>query len=116
MAKELVGQVEDNEWFFDTKLLLLAEERGYRVSEVAVDWIENLDSRVEIFATAVKDVKGLLRIWARRLRRQLSGRRLRVPDMTYRAQLLHGAAERQDLQVAAKHAGDCKHAFYASDQ
>ena len=76
----------------------------------------NLDSRVEIFATAVKDVKGLLRIWARRLRRQLSGRRLRVPDMTYRAQLLHGAAERQDLQVAAKHAGDCKHAFYASDQ
>jgi hypothetical protein len=53
VAKELLPWVEDNEWFFDTELVLLAEERGYRVSEVPVDWIEDLDSRVDISSTAL---------------------------------------------------------------
>ncbi len=58
-------------WFFDTELLLLAEERGLRISEVPVDWIEDLDSRVEILPTALEDVKGLLRVRAQRLRRRV---------------------------------------------
>ena len=69
VAQELLPQVEDNEWFFDTELLLLAEERGYRVSAVPVDWVEDLDSRVDIASTAIKDVKGLLRVRAERMRR-----------------------------------------------
>jgi hypothetical protein len=75
VARSLVAQVEDEEWFFDTELLLLAEEGGYRISEVAVDWIEDLDSRVEIVSTALEDVKGLFRVRAQRLRRQISKRR-----------------------------------------
>ena len=75
VARELLVEVKDGEWFFDTEVLLLAEERGYRVSEVAVDWIEDLDSRVAIASTATKDVKGLLRVRKERLRRRLSGRR-----------------------------------------
>src|ERR671932_1894117 len=43
VARELVPEVEDGEWFFDTEMLLVAEERRYRISEVAVDWIEDLD-------------------------------------------------------------------------
>jgi hypothetical protein len=74
-ARSLVPQVEDKGWFFDTELLLLAEERGYRISEVPVDWIEDLDSRVEIASAALEDVKGLLRIRAERLHRLLSKRR-----------------------------------------
>lgn len=61
-AQELLPKVEDGEWFFDTELLLLAEERGYRVSEVPVDWIEDLDTRVDVAQTALEDVKGLLRV------------------------------------------------------
>ena len=72
VAHKLLPQIEDNEWFFDTELLLLAEERGYRISEVPVDWVEDLDSRVDITSTAIKDVKGLLRMRRSRLRRQLS--------------------------------------------
>jgi glycosyltransferase involved in cell wall biosynthesis len=68
-AQKLLAQVEDEEWFFDTELLLLAEERGYRISEVPVDWIEDLDSRVDVAATALEDVKGLLRVRTERLRR-----------------------------------------------
>ena len=71
-AQELLPQVEDDEWFFDTELLLLAEECGLRISEVPVDWIEDLDSRVDIVSTALDDVKGLLRVRAQRLRRRLS--------------------------------------------
>ena len=59
--------MEDNEGFFDTELLLLAEERGYRVSEVPVDWIEDLDSRVDIASTALEDVKGLIRVHKERV-------------------------------------------------
>ena len=75
VAHDLLPEIEDSEWFFDTELLLLAEERGHRVSEVPVDWIEDLDTRVEIASTATKDVKGLLRVRAERLRRRLFERR-----------------------------------------
>ena len=75
VAQELLPQIEDGEWFFDTELLLLAEERGLRISEVPVDWIEDLDSRVDVTSTAMKDVEGLLRVRTQRWRRQLSGRR-----------------------------------------
>lgn len=72
VARSLLLQVEDDKWFFDTELLLLAEKRGLRIYEVPVDWIEDLDSRVEIIPTAVEDVKGLLRMRRRHEPRQLS--------------------------------------------
>jgi glycosyltransferase involved in cell wall biosynthesis len=86
VAQELLPHLEDKEWFFDTELLLLAEERGCRVSEVPVDWIEDLDSRVGIASTATKDVKGLLRVRAQRLRRLFEHRRSHNLDATHRAQ------------------------------
>lgn len=70
VARQLLPEVENNEWFFDTELLLLAEEAGLRVYEVPVDWIEDLDSRVKIVSTATEDIKGLLRVRARRLRQR----------------------------------------------
>ena len=73
-ARKLLAQVQDGEWFFDTELLLLAEERGCRISEVPVDWIEDLDSRVDVTSTALMDVKGLLRVKAERLRHRLAER------------------------------------------
>ena len=90
VAHELLPQVEDGEWFFDTELLLLAEEKGLRIYEVPVDWIEDLDSRVEIASTALKDVKGLLRVRGQRLRRRwLSKRRSHPQNATLRARPQH---------------------------
>ena len=64
-AQRLVPLVEDEGWFFDTELLLLAERNGMRIHEVPVDWIEDLDSRVEIVSTAIADLRGLWRVrWA----------------------------------------------------
>src|ERR1022692_878868 len=41
VAKQLLPLVEDNEWFFDTEFLVLAERSGFRIHEVPVDWIDD---------------------------------------------------------------------------
>jgi hypothetical protein len=55
-------RVEDDGWFFDTELLLLAERNGMRIHEVPVDWIEDLDSRVDLVPTIAGDLRGLWRV------------------------------------------------------
>ncbi|WP_327585681.1 glycosyltransferase [Nonomuraea sp. NBC_00507] len=62
VVRPLMDKVEDNGWFFDTELLLLAEHNGLRVHEVPVDWIEDMDSRVRVARTAADDLKGLARL------------------------------------------------------
>lgn len=62
VVQEIVPFVQDNGWFFDTELLLLAEKRGYRIKEVPVEWTDDPDTRVEIVKTALDDVRGLLRV------------------------------------------------------
>ncbi|HNX99036.1 MAG TPA: glycosyltransferase, partial [Candidatus Aminicenantes bacterium] len=59
---ELLPLIEDDEWFFDTELLHLATRRGYRVKELPVRWIEDLDSRVRIARTMWLDLKGVWRM------------------------------------------------------
>jgi len=73
-ARELLPGVENQSWFFDTELLLFAEERGMRIYEVPVQWVEDLDSRVNITKTALEDVKGLLRVRKQRLSRRFGAR------------------------------------------
>lgn len=62
IAWKLLPAVEDNDWFFDTEMLLLAEHNGLRIHEVAVDWIDDPDTRVNIRSTALKDIRGLYRM------------------------------------------------------
>jgi glycosyltransferase involved in cell wall biosynthesis len=62
VVTEIVPEVRDQSWFFDTELMVLAEKRGYRIEDVPVRWIEDDDSRVKIFRTAWDDVKGLMRV------------------------------------------------------
>ena len=59
IARHLLPAVEDNGWFFDTELLLLAEHNGLRVHEVPVDWVDDPDSRVNVRRTATDDLKGM---------------------------------------------------------
>jgi hypothetical protein len=43
-----VPLVENNEWFFDTELLVLAEKKGYRIKDLPVQWVEDPDTRVNL--------------------------------------------------------------------
>ena len=62
MIKALLPRVEDQAWFFDTELLVLAERAGLRIHEVPVDWVDDPDSRVEIVRTALDDLRGIARL------------------------------------------------------
>jgi len=61
-ASALLPLVEDTGWFFDTELLVLAERAGMRIHEVPVDWVDDPDSRVDVVATAMADLKGVVRL------------------------------------------------------
>src|SRR3954468_16806055 len=62
--RELLPEVRDDGWFFDTELLVLAQRRGMRVHEVPVDWVDDADSRVDIVRTALADLRGVARLLA----------------------------------------------------
>jgi putative flippase GtrA len=61
-AQQLLPLTTDTGWFFDTELLVLAERAGLRIHEVPVDWIDDADSRVTIIATALADLRGIIRL------------------------------------------------------
>ncbi|MCG5217236.1 glycosyltransferase [Streptosporangium soli] len=62
VVRPLLAKVQDDAWFFDTELLLLAEHNGLRVHETPVDWFEDVDSRVKVMSTAWEDVRGMVRV------------------------------------------------------
>jgi glycosyltransferase involved in cell wall biosynthesis len=61
-ARRLLDDVRDDNWFFDTELLVLAQRRGLRIHEVPVDWVDDPDSRVDIVRTAIEDLRGVARL------------------------------------------------------
>jgi len=67
VVQALLPLVEDEAWFFDTELLLLAERSGLRIHEVPVDWTDDPDSRVDIARTVRDDLRGMARVGRRML-------------------------------------------------
>jgi glycosyltransferase involved in cell wall biosynthesis len=61
-ARLLLPLTEDSGWFFDTELLVLAERAGLRIAEIPVDWTDDADSRVDLVATALADIRGIVRL------------------------------------------------------
>jgi putative flippase GtrA len=68
VARALLPSIEDQAWFFDTELLVVAERAGLRIHEVPVDWVDDPDSRVDVVGTALADLQGVWRLVARRPR------------------------------------------------
>jgi glycosyltransferase involved in cell wall biosynthesis len=64
LVADLLPEVSDDGWFFDTELLVTAQRRGLRIHEVPVDWVDDPDSRVQIVRTAVDDLRGVARLMA----------------------------------------------------
>ncbi len=62
VARSIVPLVRDNAWFFDSELLLVAQENGFRLLEVPVRWTDDPDSRVAIVRTASEDLRGIWRL------------------------------------------------------
>ena len=88
-AQQLLPYVVNNSWFFDAELLILAEKNGFRIFEAPVEWMEDLDSRVHLTATAIEDLWGLARVRTSRLRLNLR----RPGDGSLRMETTRGAAK-----------------------
>lgn len=61
-AEAIVPQIKNNNWFFDTELLIIAAKRGFNIASVPVKWQDDPTSTVNIAGTAMEDLKGLLRL------------------------------------------------------
>ena len=66
VVEEVIPKVVDDEWFFDTELLILAEKMGYRIYEEPVTWIDNPGSTVRVMKTMQGDIVGLWRLFRTR--------------------------------------------------
>ena len=62
IAKELSLNAYDNNWFFDTEMLFLAEKQGGKIKEIPVRWQEDRDSRVALIKTIKEDLRGIRRL------------------------------------------------------
>lgn len=72
VALEIIGQVRDNHWFWDTELLILCQKRGLKVSEFPVRWVHNGGdranaSKVKVLRDACTMGKKLLELRLRML-------------------------------------------------
>ncbi|MDP3998639.1 MAG: glycosyltransferase [bacterium] len=63
VIKDLIPKIKDNEWFFDSELLIVGEKSGYKIYEESVTWIDNPGSTVRVLGTIRGDLKGLWRIF-----------------------------------------------------
>ncbi|HCP23322.1 MAG: glycosyltransferase family 2 protein [SAR202 cluster bacterium] len=61
-AEAIVPSIKNNNWFFDTEMLIIAAKRGYNIASVPVKWDDDPTSTVNVMSTAMEDIKGLLRL------------------------------------------------------
>lgn len=61
-ASALLPQVQDEGFFFDTELLVLAQRQAWRIRELPVHWVDDPDSRVHLGRTIWRDLKGVCRL------------------------------------------------------
>jgi len=98
VARTLLPLVEDEGWFFDTELLVVAELNGLRIHEVPVDWVDDPDSRVDVVTTAKTDLLGV----GRMLRGMVTGRVWLPAGLAQGGPDATGSAARQPVQGAAR--------------
>lgn len=60
-SPQLFEICDDEKWFFDTQLIILAYRRGYRIEEVPVNWIDQAGSKVSLIKDSIRMVLAMLR-------------------------------------------------------
>ena len=61
-AQAILPHIKNDNWFFDTELLIIAAKRGYKINQLPVKWDDDPTSTVNVARTATENIKGLLRL------------------------------------------------------
>lgn len=62
VVEDLLLKIQDNDWFFDGELLIVAEKSGYKIYEEPVHWVDNPGSTVRLYSTIIGDIKVMIRL------------------------------------------------------
>lgn len=60
--EKVVPLVKDNNWFFDSELLLIAQENNFRIKEMPIHWTDNSKSTVIVLKSISEFLKGIWRM------------------------------------------------------
>jgi glycosyltransferase involved in cell wall biosynthesis len=62
VARSLLPHIKDDCWFFDTELLMLAEQTGHKIEQIPVLWVERKASKVRIVRVVTDYLFNLLKL------------------------------------------------------
>jgi glycosyltransferase involved in cell wall biosynthesis len=58
--------IDNNKWFFQTELLIIADWLGYNIYELPVKWIDDADSKVKVIPLALEYIKDMKKLKMRK--------------------------------------------------
>ncbi len=64
IKENILPQIKDNYWFFDTEMLILAENLNYKICEIPVNWKDRdrTSSKVRVFKDSIYFLKEIRRL------------------------------------------------------
>ena len=60
--KDIIPHTKDRKWFFDTEIIYQAQKRGYKTSEIPVEWQEQEETSVQIISVVLNYIKNIFRL------------------------------------------------------
>lgn len=60
---DLIPNISDNAWFFDSEMLIVGEKLGFKIYEKPVYWVDDPGSTVRVMGTVRGDLEGLKRLF-----------------------------------------------------
>jgi len=59
VIKNVLPEVKNQNWFFDTELLILAQKNGFKIKYIPINWKDRPKTRVKIMDTIFEDIAGI---------------------------------------------------------
>lgn len=66
VVDEIVPRVKNQNWFFDTELLILAERMGFKIKYIPIDWKERSKTKVRLLETIFENIASILKLLIKR--------------------------------------------------
>lgn len=63
---DLLDEVKDEHWFWDTELFVRAQQRGYKIKEFPVKWQHSGTTKVDLFKDVIEMGSHIISLWRER--------------------------------------------------